>query len=133
MICNREGQDDIAASLGLKPTTVSPATWSGHVYSCSYRYPNGAVSLSVKELATKSATTAYFTSFAQVLGRRSNQLTLGQGAFSTTNGSVVVRKDTKVLFVDISRLTGQLGLPPKNAAAAAVYVAAAVLGCWTGS
>ncbi len=114
------------------PDGVGP-TWNGQIYSCTYTYPNGAVSLSVKELGTKSATTAYPASLAHTLGRRTNKLTLGQGAFSTANGSVVVRKDTKVLLVDISRLTGQLGQPPENAAAAAVNIAAAVLGCWTGA
>ena len=37
---------------------------------------------------------------------------LGQGAFQTTNGSVVVRKDWKVLLVDDTGLPAQFGTPP---------------------
>src|SRR5437588_9772471 len=107
MICNREGQKDIAAALGgVRPSAVTTPRWSEQAYSCSYRYASGTVSLSVKELGTKAATVSYVSSLGRIAGRRADKLPLGQGAFWTTNGSVVVRKDTKVLFVDISRLNG---------------------------
>src|SRR5207248_4451842 len=106
-----EGQKDIAANLGgVKPAVVTAPTWSGDVYSCTYTYSSGAVALSVKELSTKRATTSYVTALRRFLGRRADKLPLGQGAFWTTNGSVVVRKDTKVLLVDTSHLTGELGV-----------------------
>jgi hypothetical protein len=135
MICSDEGQKDIAAALGgTKPVSVTTPTWSDNrIYSCTYVYPSGAVTLSVKELPTKSATKSYFASLSQSLGRQGTKLPLGQAAFRTTNGSVVVRKDTKVLLVDVSRLTADLGVPPEKADQAAGNVAAAVLGCWTGA
>jgi hypothetical protein len=134
MICSREAQNDIAASLGgVKPAVVTAPTWSHQVYSCSYLYPSGAVALSVKELGTKHATSSYVKSLADALGRRPDKLPLGQGAFWTTNGSVVVRKDTKVLLVDTSHLTSALGVPPEVASDAAANIAATVLGCWTGA
>jgi hypothetical protein len=133
MICSAEGQKDIAANLGgVKPAVVTAPTWSGDVYSCTYAYASGGVGLSVKELASKWATTNYVTALARVLGRRGTKLPLGQGAFWTTNGSVVVRRDTKVLLVDASHLTGNLGVPPEKASDAAVNIAVGVLGCWTG-
>jgi hypothetical protein len=133
MICSREAQKDIAVTLGgVKPTVVTQPTWSAQVYSCTYMYTSGAVALSVKELGTKRATTSYVTSLARVLGRRPDKLPLGQGAFWTTNGSVVVRKDTKVLLVDTSHLMAGLGVPPENASDAAANIAVTVLGCWTG-
>ena len=36
---------------------------------------------------------------------------LGQGAFQATDGSVVVRKDWKVLVVDTSGLPAEFGVP----------------------
>ena len=134
MICSREGQKDIAISLGgAKPTIVTASTWRDHVYSCTYMYPSGPVSLSVKELGTHSATNIYVAALAQALGRRSDRLPLGQAAFWTTTGSVIVRKDTKVLLVDTSHLTAGLGVPPESASDAAANIAAAILGCWTGT
>ena len=116
MICSSEGQKDIAANLGgVKPAVVTAPTWSGDVYSCTYAYTSGTIALSVKELGTRRATTSYVATLARVLGRRADKLPLGQGAFWTTNGSVVVRKDTKVLLVDTSHLTAELGVPPEKA------------------
>src|SRR4029079_6650074 len=49
MVCSEEAQGDIAASLGVK-ATVSAPTWIDDVYSCKYAYPDGTMTLSVKEL-----------------------------------------------------------------------------------
>ena len=57
---------------------------------------------------------------------------LGQGAFSEADGSVVVRKDWKVLTVDISGLPGQFGSPPISSGETAQTVADVILGCWDG-
>ena len=58
---------------------------------------------------------------------------LGQGAFVTTNGSVVVRKDYKVLLVDTSGLPDRFGPFSANRAKTAIDVGVTVLGCWTGA
>jgi hypothetical protein len=134
MICAGEAQDDIAANLGnVRPTTVTTPTWNDSVYSCQYVYPNGIVSLSVKELSSASATKRYFQKLGVTLGRRPGKLPLAGGGFTALNGSVVVRKDFKVLDVDVSKLSGQLGVPPQDASAVAANIAATVLGCWTGA
>ena len=78
---------------------MTTPTWNGHLYSCRYSYPNGYFTLSVKELSSWSETFAYFRRLRSELGRVSTFPRLGQGGFSTTNGSVVVRKDWKVLLV----------------------------------
>ena len=49
-----------------------------------------------------------------------------------TDGSVVVRKDWKVLLVDDSALPTQFGVPPTSASDIAVTVADVILGCWAG-
>ena len=134
MICQREAQDDIARNLGnVRPTSVTAPTWTNAVYSCQYVYPSGVVTLSVKELPDASATKAYFQGLEQSLGRRGGKLGLAGGAFRALDGSVIVRKDTKVLDVDVSKLSAPLGVPPMDAPTVAINVAVTVLGCWTGA
>jgi hypothetical protein len=57
---------------------------------------------------------------------------LGQGAFQATDGSVVVRKDWKVLVVDSSGLPGQFGVPATSSGNVALRVSYQILGCWAG-
>jgi hypothetical protein len=67
------------------------------------------------------------------LGRRPEVVSFGQGAFITTNGSVIVRKDYKVLDVDVSQLPQKFGQPPQDRSNVALSVAATVMSCWTGA
>jgi hypothetical protein len=131
MICSTEAQTDIAASLGVK-ATVSKPTWIDDVYACKYAYPNGTFTMSVKELASTAATTAAYTAYATKLGKRPEVVSFGEGAFLTTNGSVVVRKDFKVLDIDVSELPQKFGDPPQDRSDIALSVAATVMSCWTG-
>jgi hypothetical protein len=131
MICAEEAQIDIASSLGQK-ATVSTPTWVDDVYACNYVYPTGTITLSVKELANAAATTDTYKSFETTLGRRPEIVSFGQGAFITTNGSVIVRKDFKVLDVDVSKLPEKFGEPLQDRSDVALSVAATVMSCWTG-
>jgi hypothetical protein len=133
MICEKEAQDDIAASLGVKATSVTTPTWVDHVYSCTYVYPNARITLAVKEMSTTPETTTYFDARAKLLGRRPGTVAIGQGAFQTTNGGVVIRKDWKVLTVDVSKVPASFGQPPETAASVALSIGATILGCWTGA
>ena len=133
MICETEAQTDIAASLGVKAARVTTPTWADHVYSCTYEYPNGSFTMSVKEMSTTAETTAYFNAQGTKLGRKPGNISIGQGGFQTTNGDAVVRKDWKVLTVDVSKLPAQFGEPVETPPQVALSVAATILGCWTGS
>jgi hypothetical protein len=133
MICAPEAQAELAAVLGVHTTQPVVPTWAGHLYSCRYTYNNAVMVLSVKELSDKTETDAYFTSLAHRLGQTQRLWTLGQGGFATKNLSVVVRKDYKVLLVDISGLPARFGKPPDSPGDIAVNVAAAILDCWTGA
>jgi hypothetical protein len=133
MICEKEARDEIDASLGVSASSVTTPTWVDHVYSCTYVYPNARIVLSVKEMSTTPETTAYFDAQAKRLGRRTGRVAIGQGAFQTTVGDLVVRKDWKVLTVDISKVPASFGQPPETAASVALSVAATILGCWTGA
>ena len=108
MVCRPKAQREINEVLGVK-AKVSDRTWVDHKYSCRYGYPNGSFELSVKELSSWSQTFAYFHRLGAQLGDVQTLGNLGQGAFRTSGGDVVVRKDWKVLLVDIS------GLPPSSA------------------
>ena len=134
-VCSHEAQQEMASALG-ETATVSTPTWVDHRYSCTYSYPGstptGSFTVSVKELSSWPETYAYFDSIATASGKSRDLEALGQAAFQTTDGSVVVRKDWKVLEVDNSGLPPQLGVPPTSSSAVAVTVADVILGCWAG-
>ncbi len=131
MVCAPEAQREIAAALGVTAYVQTP-TWSGHLYSCRYTYPNGAFVLSVKELSSWAQTFAYFRGIRSRLGDTTTLHNLGQGGFVTRGGSVAVRKDWKVLLVDISGLPSQFGKPPTPSFDVSVTIADVILGCWSG-
>jgi hypothetical protein len=131
MVCARDAQKEIAETLGVH-ASVSTPTWADHAYSCRYRYPQGDFVLTVKELSSWPQTLAYYGAFARTQGRSDSVPNLGQGAFQTDNGSMVVRKDWKVLTVDISGLPAQFGKPPTSRGDVAVTVADVILACWAG-
>jgi hypothetical protein len=131
MVCKDEAHSEIAEALG-ETATVSEPTWQDHLYSCRYGYPAGSFVLAVKELSSWAQTYAYFRMLGTELGTTRDLQGLGQAAFQTTDGSVVVRKDWKVLWVDSSGLPAQFGVPPTSSGDVAVTVADLILGCWAG-
>jgi hypothetical protein len=88
--------------------------------------------LTVKELSSWPQTLASFAGLAHQQGKTATVRNLGQGAFQTDNGSAVVRKDWKILTVDISGLPAQFGKPPTSRGDVAVTVADLILACWAG-
>ncbi len=133
MICAAEAQADLGAALGTKTVSAVAATWADDIYACTYQYVNGSFKLSVKQLPDAAATTRYATQLGAELGKQKVLTGLGQGAFTTKNGSVVVTKDDKVLLVDIQRLPAQFGMPADTRGNVAITVAATIMGCWTGA
>jgi hypothetical protein len=132
MVCTPEAQVEIATVLGAHTTRAVKPTWNDHLYSCRYAYSTGQIVLSVKELGDPQATSGYFDGLAQRLGKRSDVGGLGQAAFDTSNDSIVVRKDYKVLDVDVSGLPARFGNPTVDRSTTAMKIALAVMGCWTG-
>jgi len=130
-VCARDAIGEIDSALGEK-ATVSTPTWVDHRYACRYGYADGSMEVSVKELSSWAETKAYFNAQGVALGRTRDLSGLGQGAFQTSDGSVVVRKDWKVLLVDSSGLPAQFGVPPTSSGDVAVTVADVILGCWAG-
>jgi len=134
MICEEEAQQDIADfAVGLDVIRPLKPTWNDHVYSCDYVYKNGAtMTLSVKELSSDTETTGYYDALAERLGQRAPVYGLGEVAqgFATASGSVVVRKDDKVLLVDVTKLPSEFGDPADTRANVGVNVAITIMQCW---
>jgi hypothetical protein len=131
MICGPEAQEKITQALGLTLRRSATSLWTAPVYRCTYPFTAGPLVLSVREFADASATTAYFTT-ARAAGRSTELQGLGDAAFTTTYGSVYVRKDFKVLEVDVSGLPAAVGTASISRADAAFVIAQLIMGCWTG-
>ncbi len=134
-VCSKEAQREMASALG-ETAKVSTPTWIVQRYACTYGYPTstpaGSFDVSVKELSNWTDTYAYYDALVARLGKSRDLQSLGQAAFQGTDGSVVVRKDWKVLLVDNIGLPAQFGVPPTSSASVAVTVADVILGCWAG-
>jgi hypothetical protein len=137
MICEPEAANEIYQSaIGVKPVAPLTGTWIDHVYSCAYVYPGGArMTLSVKEVSNADETTAYFDSLATKLGRTTKSIDIQGtgGAFQVRDGSVVVRKDFKILLIDVTKLPAMFGVPTETRGDAAINVAQTIMSCWTGA
>lgn len=131
MVCQEKAQTEIYEALGLRAVVTMP-TWSNHLYSCTYRYPTGEMVLSVKELSSWHQTYGYFDTLARTLHRTIPIFELGQGAFRARDGSMVVRKDWKVLLVNVHGLPARFGSPPSTTSQVALTVAGVILACWHG-
>jgi hypothetical protein len=135
MVCAKEAQAEIAESLGEKDTRVTAPTWKNHVYSCTYIYPNGSYTLSVKELVNLATTDAYFNGLKKQLGSVETLYGLGQFAFVAKNNDIVVQKDYKVLLVDVQKIPAPKDKfrPLMSRSDVALNVASTILGCWSGA
>jgi hypothetical protein len=133
MVCAKEAQTEIGSNLGLTATRVTTPTWKDHVYTCTYVYPNGSFTLSVKEMSDTKSTTDYFDAYKTQFGVAQNLFGLGQGAFIGKNDDVVARKDYKVLLVDVKNLPKGLGkfVPATTRSDAASNIAASIMACWS--
>lgn len=134
MICGEAKEDIAQQAIGVDTVKPLAPTWVDHLYSCAYVYKGGArMTLSVKEMSSMSETTAYFDALGARLGRGAKLEGLGEGAYQTTDGSVVVRKDYRVLLIDVSHLPAKFGQPPQAPIEVAISVAATIMSCWTGA
>ena len=132
MVCTKEARGEVAGVLGVKPTTVTKPTWVDHLYSCTYQYPSGSFTVSVKQLADRPTTISYFDELGTTLSRLPDNVPMGDGAFLTASGSMIVRKDNNVLEVDASKLPAKFSKLKLTPADVASSVAMTILGCWNG-
>ena len=132
MVCSTKTATEIADALGESARVQTP-TWVDHLYACRFVYSASvSLGLSVKELSSWTQTSSYFGKLRAQLGNSGAVNGLGQGAFQAPAGDIVVRKDWKVLLVDVSGLPDHFGVPATSSADVAVTVADVILGCWAG-
>ena len=130
-ICRPKAANLIHDVVG-EAARISTPTWRNHLYSCDYRYAGGTMVLSVKELSSWSQTYRYFDGLGRSMHKTIPILQLGQGAFRVRDGSIVVRKDWKVLLVNVAGLPRQFGNPATSVEGVALSVAGVILDCWHG-
>jgi hypothetical protein len=133
MVCKAEAKDEIAAALGARTSQPPAPTWADRLYSCRYTYLTATMVVSVKELPDDATASAYYTAEQNSVPGRTAVEILGQNGFAGPDGSISVRKDFKVLRIDVSALPDQFGNPARTRPDVAFAVAAVILGCWTGS
>jgi hypothetical protein len=130
-VCQPKAQNLIQDAIG-EAANVSTPTWTDHLYACNYRYAAGTMVLSVRELSSWRQTLDYFNRLGTALHKKNSIYQLGQGAFQVRNGSVVVRKDWKVLLVNVAALPREFGSPPAPTLNLALSVAGIIMECWHG-
>jgi hypothetical protein len=130
MVCDEEEVRAGVEYYTAEQLTAPPvSTWADRTYTCPFILPDGTLTLSVKELDDLPATDAWFDGLKASQGD-AGKIFLGDDGFATTNGSVVVRKDNLVLFVDSSALADHPS--PRSRNDVAVNVATIIMACWVG-
>jgi hypothetical protein len=132
MVCSADVRNDIKTVLASPRVPAGTSTFVDHLFTCSYRLPIGTLVLLVQESPDAAATSTYFASLRQQLGKTADLAGLGEGAYGTDTGTVVVRKDDHVLRVDATDLPGEFGAQRAKRADFAYEIASVILGCWTG-
>lgn len=132
MICTAETRTDITGILGLKTAPPATATWRDQRYTCTYRLPMGTLVVSVQRSTDTTTAQTYFASLRHTLGRTQTLDGLGQAAYGTPTGTVVLIKDSDTLTVDATRLPAVFGTQQSKRFDFAYELASDILGCWTG-
>jgi hypothetical protein len=135
MICGAEIRRDVVTMLALHLAPSTTTTWAGHLYTCTYHLPAGPLVLSVKESPDVASATAYFNALRQRLAPThplAGLLSLGETAYDTPGGMVVVLKDDKILQINATGLPRVAGQHQQSRTNLAYEVASDIIGCWTG-
>jgi hypothetical protein len=135
MVCTTEVRGELADTLGVAATRVTKPTWKDHIYSCTFVYPKGSFTLATKELVDEKSTTDFFNGYKKKFGVKDTLFGLGQGAFVAKNDDLVVRKDYKVLLVDVQNVPAASGafVPTMVRADVATNIASVIMSCWVGA
>ena len=132
MICDADITSKVGVALDLPGPPSTEWRSSGDVYTCDYLLPMGRMSLQVTILAGAGQASAMFDADrARTRGARP-LAGLGERAYGTEDGTVLVLKDSQILLVDTTRLPQEFGANGQRRADLAYEVASDVMGCWTG-
>lgn len=131
MICGDDIRGKVRQALALStPPTATDGFRNGR-YTCSYRLPAGPLVLAVQQSPNRSTASRYYAG-QQIALRGDDFAGLGDAAFGTGTGTVVVVKDDATLIVDATGLPAVFGPQQQRRTDLAYEIASDVLGCWTG-
>lgn len=131
MVCGDDIRGKIRQVLALAAAPATTDSFADGRYSCTYNLPMGPLVLAVQQSSSPSAAGQYFAG-QRVALHGDNLPGLGQDAFGTETGIVVVIKDSETLTVDASKLPPIFGNQQQHRTDLAYEIASDVLGCWTG-
>jgi hypothetical protein len=135
MVCGTEIKGAVETILAASPAPTTTATWTDHLYTCTYHLASGTLVLSVKESPDTASAHTYLTTLQHQLDS-TTPLTGSQGlgfpGFQDATGDVVILKDDKTLHVDATGLAAASGPSKLSRADVAYEIATDILGCWTG-
>jgi hypothetical protein len=132
MICSDDIRGKVKQVLKLSTEAPTHITFVNHLYTCTYMLPEGPLVLSVHDSASTAAAGTYYTALRPTLGPTSGLPGLGEHAYGTSRGTVVVLKDSQTLVVDATALPAVFGSDRQKRTDLAYEIASDVLGCWTG-
>lgn len=134
MVCGPEIGKDVTKILAPPQAPTTTATWTDHLYTCTYHLTGGPLVLSVQESPDAATATAYFEALRTRLGT-TTPLTAAQGlgnpGYESAGGTVVILKDGKTLRVDATGLPTASGPHQLSRADLAYEIASDILGCWS--
>jgi hypothetical protein len=132
MVCSDDIKGKVKQVLKLSAEAPTRTSFVDHLYTCTYTLPQGPLVLSVHDSASKAAAGAYYTALRPTLGQTSGLPGLGEHAYGTSRGTVVVLKDSQTLVVDATALPSVFGSDQQKRTDLAYEIASDVVGCWTG-
>lgn len=133
MVCGKQTQDNISASLALKTAPHSVSSWADSIFTCTYHLAEGPFVISVKESADPVSARQYFDALQSTVGDTTpikGLANLGFPAYQTTDGSVVFLKDSMTLYVDATDLPAAFGPNSVAPTAFAYQISTTILACW---
>ena len=132
MVCGSDISTKITQILRLDRPASTHSTFTAGRFTCTYDLPVGPLVLAVQQSPTKAQADTYFRTLRPTLGLTEDQPGLGEHAYSTPTGTIVVIKDNQTLTVDATALPAVFGTQDQKRTDLAYEVASDVLGCWTG-
>jgi hypothetical protein len=132
MICGDDVVGDVSRALALPAPPSVRSSWADQLFTCDYALPMGPLVLSVEESPDPAAAGQFFEAQRRRLGGTASAAGLGERAYTTPTGTVVVVKDAMTLIVDATGLPEEFGENGQRRTDFAYEVASIVLGCWTG-
>ncbi|MFG2820553.1 hypothetical protein ACGFX4_14120 [Kitasatospora sp. NPDC048365] len=130
MVCGGDVEREVTGALGTALLTPLTGSWVDPRYTCPYVFPGATLALVVDQTADRPAAEALFERRRAEAAGATAVDGLGEAAFARPDGSVVVRKDSMLLLVDVAGLPAGFGTPVRSRANIALTVATAVMTCW---